>query len=180
MNSIADLFATGFDKLIRAMAITSGALFLLCSIYTVVDILSRALLRTAPLGGREVSTYVLATGVAWSVAYTFRRRGHIRIDVIFHLLPAGARTALDVVATIAMTLFAGVVAYYSWDLAIGSYLDDVRSITSLQTPLFVPQALMAVGFTTLAIEALRLMVTQLAQMFSKRPLDGQSVTVDQS
>jgi TRAP-type C4-dicarboxylate transport system permease small subunit len=180
MSAIAGLFATSFDRLTRAMAIASGALFLLCSIFIVVDILSRALFRTATLGGREVSTYVLATGVAWSVAYTFRSMGHIRIDVIFHLLPSTVRTALDIVATMAMTLFAGVIAYYSWALAAGSYIDDIRSITSLQTPLCIPQALMALGFTTLAIEALRLTVRQLAQIFSGRPPDGQSLTMDPS
>jgi TRAP-type C4-dicarboxylate transport system permease small subunit len=180
MSAIAAFFAASFEKLIRAMAIASGILFLLCSIFIVIDIFSRALFRTATLGGREISTYVLATGVAWSVAYTLRCRGHIRIDVIFHLLPRAVRTALDIVATIAMTVFAAVIADYSWALAYGSYSDDIRSITSLQTPLFVPQALMALGYTTLAIEALRSTVMQLVHIVSGQPPGVQSLGADPS
>lgn len=151
------------------MAIIAGALFLLCSIYIVIDILSRAILGTAPLGGREVSTYVLATGVAWSVACTFRRRGHIRIDVVFFLLPHKWQTLLEIVATATMALFAFALSYYSWQLSLTSFWQGVKSVTSLQTPLFIPQALMALGFSTFAIEVLLLLLEQMAQVVSSDP-----------
>lgn len=160
-----------FDRIIRLMAIVAGGLFLLCAIYIVVDILSRAVLGTAPLGGREVSTYVLATGVAWSLACTFRRRGHIRIDVVFFLLPNKVQSILDVAATAMMALFALVLAFYSWELSLTSFWQGVRSVTSLQTPLFIPQALMALGFSFFAIEVLLLFLEQLVHLLSKRSAD---------
>jgi TRAP-type C4-dicarboxylate transport system permease small subunit len=168
--SIADAARVWFDKIIKLMAIIAGGLFLLCAIYVLLDILSRTIFGTAPLGGREVSTYVLATGVAWSVASTFRRRGHIRIDVVFFLLPKRLQTLLDVVATVLMEIFAFALSYYSWDLALMSFWQGTKSVTSLQTPLFIPQALMALGFSTLAIEVLLFLLVQLAQIFSTQPL----------
>ena len=159
------------------MAIAAGALFLLCAIYIVVDILSRAVLGTAPLGGREISTYVLATGVAWSVACTFRRRGHIRIDVVFFLLPRRLQTVLDIVATAIMAIFAFALSYYSWQLSLSSFWQGVRSVTSLQTPLFIPQALMAFGFSTLTIEVLLLLLVQIAHVVSKQQADVQSIPI---
>ena len=166
-----------FDRITRIMAIAAGALFLLCAIYIVVDILSRAVLGTAPLGGREISTYVLATGVAWSVACTFRRRGHIRIDVVFFLLPRRLQTVLDIVATAIMAIFAFALSYYSWQLSLSSFWQGVRSVTSLQTPLFIPQALMAFGFSTLTIEVLLLLLVQIAHVVSKQQADVQSIPI---
>jgi TRAP-type C4-dicarboxylate transport system permease small subunit len=175
--SIANCARAGFEKITRTMAIIAGGLFLLCAIYVVADILSRAIFGTAPLGGREVSTYVLATGVAGSVAYTFRRRGHIRIDVVFSLLPTRLRTILDVFATAIMALFAFALSYYSWDLALTSFWQSTKSVTSLQTPLFIPQAMMALGFSSLAIEVLLFLLVQTAQIFVKQPADTPSTAL---
>jgi TRAP-type C4-dicarboxylate transport system permease small subunit len=166
-----------FDRITRVLAIVAGGLFLLCAIYIVVDILSRATLGTAPLGGREVSTYVLASGVAWSVAFTFRRRGHIRIDVVFFLLPNKLQTIFDIVATAIMEIFAFALSYYSWELSLTSFWQGAKSVTSLQTPLFIPQALMALGFTTLAIEVLLFLLGQIAQVFSERPPGAPNITI---
>jgi TRAP-type C4-dicarboxylate transport system permease small subunit len=179
--SIANSARERFDKIITGMAIVAGALFLLCAIYIVADILSRALLGTAPLGGREVSTYVLAAGVAWSVACAFRRRGHIRIDVVFYLLPLKLQTILDIVATALMALFAFALAYYSWDLSVRSFWQATKSVTSLQTPLFLPQAIMALGFTTLTIEVMLLLLVQALEVVSdSSEADGPSPVQDNS
>ena len=174
--SIANFSRAWFDKVIMAMAIIAGVLFLVCAIYIVVDISSRAVFGTAPLGGREVSTYVLAMGVSWSVACTFRRRGHIRIDVVFFMLPARLQIILDVVATAMMGLFSLALSYYSWDLTITSFLQNIKSVTSLQTPLFIPQAMMALGFTTLTIEVLVFLLLQMAQIISGKSADQAVVT----
>jgi TRAP-type C4-dicarboxylate transport system permease small subunit len=176
--SIVTIARAWFDRITRIMAIVAGGLFLLCAIYIVMDILSRATLGTAPLGGREVSTYVLATGVAWSVACTFRRRGHIRIDVVFFLLPSKLQTILDIVATAIMALFAFALSYYSWELSLTSFWQGAKSITSLQTPLFIPQASMALGFSTLAIEVALFLLAQIAQVVSKESTDASSITVN--
>jgi TRAP-type C4-dicarboxylate transport system permease small subunit len=170
--SVADAARAWFDKITKLMAIIAGGLFLLCAIYVLVDILARAIFGTAPLGGREVSTYVLATGVSWSVATTFRRRGHIRIDVVFFLLPNRLQTILDVVATVLMAVFAFALSFYSWDLALTSFWQHTKSVTSLQTPLFIPQALMALGFSTLTIEVLLFLLAQMAHVFSNQSHSG--------
>jgi TRAP-type C4-dicarboxylate transport system permease small subunit len=110
---------------------------------------------------------VLATGVAWSLAYTFRRRGHIRIDVVFFLLPPKVQAFLDVAASVIMILFAFALSYYSWILTFMSFWQDTKSVTSLQTPLYIPQSLMALGFSSLAIEVLLFLLRQVAQLISK-------------
>lgn len=175
--SIVTRVRAWFDRITRIMAIIAGGLFLLCAIYIVMDILSRATLGTVPLGGDEVSTYVLATGVAWSVACTFRHRGHIRIDVVFFLLPSRLQTILDIAATAIMAIFAFALSYYSWQLSVTSFWQGVRSATSLQTPLFIPQAFMALGFSTLTIEVLLFLLEQTAQVAGKRRMDAPEIKI---
>jgi hypothetical protein len=67
-----------------------------------------------------------------------------------------------------MLLFASALTAYSWQLALISFDGDIRSLTSLQTPLFVPQSMMALGFTTLGLEAVLLLAEQIARLANRR------------
>ena len=46
-----------------------------------------------------------------------------------------------------MTVFAAIVAFYAWKLALESFATDARAMSFLRTPLFVPQGVLALGFT---------------------------------
>jgi TRAP-type mannitol/chloroaromatic compound transport system permease small subunit len=170
--SVAMSARAAFARIVRIMAIISGAMFLLCSIYIVVDMLGRGLFGVSTRTSNEISTYVLAAGVAWSLAYTLRCGGHIRIDVVFSILPEKLQMWLDVIATAFLALFSFALAYYSWALALISFEQQTKSLTGLQTPLFVPQSMMALGFSTLTIEALLLLAVQAAQVVTGRSLDS--------
>ena len=54
-------------------------------------------------------------------------------------------------ATIAF--FAILLAWYGWASTLYSFEIDARSITVLRTPLIIPQGLMAVSFTLLALQS---------------------------
>ena len=157
-----------FRPVAWAMAIVSGALFLLCSIYILAEMLTRDVLGASGGVSNEVSTYVLATGVAWSLAYTLRSGGHVRIDLVFAMLSGRAKNVLDAVATAFMAIFAFALSFYSWQLALTSFEQQSKSLTSLQAPLFIPQSLMAFGFSALMMDALLLLAVQVAWIISAR------------
>jgi TRAP-type C4-dicarboxylate transport system permease small subunit len=56
-----------------------------------------------------------------------------------------------------MLLFAALLAWFTWQLAIVSFEMNDRATGIVDTPLFIPQCLMALGFTVFALEALVLL-----------------------
>lgn len=149
------------DVVARAMAYASGAVFVLLAIYMTVDVTGRKFFGVSSAITDEVGGYALAFGGMWALAWTLRSGGHVRIDVLLPYLPARMQSALGYAALAVMAVFAGGVAAYSWQLAVDSWLTDTRATSFVRTPLFVPQALMAIGISVLTLEALVLLVCGL-------------------
>jgi hypothetical protein len=52
-----------------------------------------------------------------------------------------------------MAAFAAIVAWKIWTLVVDSLQSDMRSSTYLLTPLYIPQGILGVGFSLLALSA---------------------------
>jgi TRAP-type C4-dicarboxylate transport system permease small subunit len=141
------------DAVCAFIALVSGALFLLLSFYITSDALGRTF--GGPYSGatNDISTYTLAAAGTWGFAYALRRAAHVRVDLLLPMVPLRARYLLNIGNAFLIGVFAAMTSYYCWGLTHGSWELDARSITPLQTPLVIPQALMTAGITALAIEA---------------------------
>jgi TRAP-type C4-dicarboxylate transport system permease small subunit len=73
------------------------------------------------------------------------------------------KSFFDFVAFVLMGFFALVIAWKSWTLVIDSLETDIRSSTYLLTPLYIPQAILAIGFTLLTLTSLALAAFQLME-----------------
>lgn len=141
------------DRLATAMAYVSGAVLLLAAFYITADVIGRRFFHLSSGVTDEFGGYALALGGMWALAFALATGGHVRIDVLLPHLPALLRALLDYAALLAMALFASVVAYYTWHMALESFATDARATSFLRTPLFVPQGLLAIGFSLLALQA---------------------------
>jgi TRAP-type C4-dicarboxylate transport system permease small subunit len=74
----------------------------------------------------------------------------------------GVKTAVDFVAQALMALFASVISWKIWALVADSMQSDMRSSTYLLTPLYIPQGILGVGFSLLALAAAFTAVATLA------------------
>ncbi len=86
-------------------------------------------------GSDEISSYLFAVGTSWSMTYVLVMRGHVRIDVLYGRFGLRTRAILDLVAMLALLVFVGALAERSWDVAITSINDQIRSNTPLRIPL---------------------------------------------
>jgi TRAP-type mannitol/chloroaromatic compound transport system permease small subunit len=142
------------DRLLTGIAYFCGALFLLLSLYTAVDVLGRRYLGMFSGVTDEISGYALAFGASWAFAYALKAGGHVRVDIILPALSWRMRTILDAAAMIIMSVFASTVAVFLWKLVVSSYNVGATGHSIIQTPQWIPQALMAVGYTLLGLVAL--------------------------
>jgi TRAP-type C4-dicarboxylate transport system permease small subunit len=96
----------------------------------------------------------------------------VRVDVLFPYMARRVRAAVDVVAHGLMACFASVVAWKIWALVADSLQSDMRSSTYLLTPLYIPQGILGVGFSLLALAAVFAVVATLAGWESPEARQG--------
>ena len=135
------------------MAYLCGGLFLLLAFYTSYDVIARR------FGGwysgvtDEMSEYALALGATWALAYTLKAGGHVRVDIALPYLPDTLRRLLDAFAMAVMTAFAATVSVFLWKLVGSSYAIGATGHSIIQTPQWLPQSMMASGYSFLSVVA---------------------------
>jgi TRAP-type C4-dicarboxylate transport system permease small subunit len=86
-------------------------------------------------GSDEISAYLFAVGTSWAMTDVLIMRGHVRIDVLYGRFGPRTRALLDLFALLALLLFVGALFERSWDVALTSFTEEIRSNTPLRIPL---------------------------------------------
>jgi TRAP-type C4-dicarboxylate transport system permease small subunit len=151
------------------MGIVGGTLFFIIAWYIVFDVIGRNYTGLYSRATDEISGYALAMGTTWAMALTLRKKAHVTIDVLVGRLPTRVQDVLNLVALTVMLLFAAVLTWFIWNLAISSLKMHATKPGMLGTPLFIPQGLMAIGFSILVLETLVLLATGLVEQLLGPP-----------
>jgi TRAP-type C4-dicarboxylate transport system permease small subunit len=142
------------ERISIVLAIMGGALLTVLAIFITVDVLGRRYGMFYSGATDEIGGYVMCLAITWSLAYTLTIDKHVRVNLLLTVVPAPVRRFLDWLALAMLTLFAIMLAYNCWFLAIESFGFNSRSPGILQTPIGVPQSAMALGFSVLALQGL--------------------------
>lgn len=140
------------DTLSLAVMRLGGALILLSALMVTTDVVLRQLGGKSIAGLDEVSGYFFAIATAAAFSAGLIRRFNVRIEGVYRFVPRPVRVALDFLAIVALVGYLGIVVWVASDLVMSSYTNWSRSISPLQTPLFIPQ-IVWISFLGLAVVA---------------------------
>jgi TRAP-type mannitol/chloroaromatic compound transport system permease small subunit len=140
------------ESLSVAMAYLGGLILTLLAFFIAFDVIGRHFSWFYSGATDEISGFAMSMAVTWALAYTLTIDKHVRVDIVLGMVSEKTRLFLDWVALGLLTLFAGLLAINSWVLALDSYDISAFSPSILQVPLVIPQGIMALGFTALAIQ----------------------------
>lgn len=145
------------DTLFLWTGYMSGLLFTILAFFITYDVIARKWGHVLGIPTTrvtdEISGYIMALAVTWGFAYTLRTEGHVRIDVLLPYLPPRIRRVTDFIAMWSTGFLACLFAWKVWLLVLDSWQTGVRSSTYLLTPLWIPQGILGVGFSFLAVAA---------------------------
>ena len=145
------------DLLFMGTGYLAGALYGVLAFFVTYDVLARKWgsylgLPTTRVTD-EISGYMLALAATWGFAYALRTDAHVRVDVLFPYMGRRLKAAMDFIAFILLALFATVISWKIWALVLDSMESGIKSSTYLLTPLYIPQGILGVGFSLLALAA---------------------------
>lgn len=116
---------------------------------------------------------MLVLASTWGFAYTLRTDAHVRIDVLLPYMSPPLRAAMDFFSMALMAVFACVFAWRIWLLVLDSWQTGIRSSTYLLTPLWIPQVILSVGFSLLAVTAVFMALAIVAEWAARRAQDAE-------
>ena len=157
---------TEFSRTIRKAASAVAAFmnyvagwnFIFCAAFITIDVVCRNFGGFSSSATTEITSYMLAFGIAWGLAHALATRSHIRIDVLVNRLPIGLRQYLHAFALVLLTGLSVFLAWCAWGLVNESILFNAKDTSALAVPLVIPQGLWAVGITMLAVFAVVLLL----------------------
>ncbi len=151
----------------RFLARAAGLVLVAAVAMIVTEVLVRRLFATSLLPSFELSGYVLALCMSWSLAFALFEKAHIRIDVIYMRAGHRIRTVLDILALAMLAVFCIYLARAGIDVASSSLSRGSLANTPLQTPLWIPQALWAAGLAWFLVATVLLLARAVVAAISE-------------
>jgi len=148
-----------------------GAALLGAAILVTLEIVLRGVFNVSMGGADEISGYVFAASTTWAYSFCLLHRANVRIDAFYNFLPRPMRAALDVIGTVLLLAYMGILTESASGVFLESWANNSVSITTLQTPLWIPQLLWLAG---LVLFIITLMVVALYSLmtFLRGDFDG--------
>lgn len=131
-----------------------------------IDVIMRASIGRSTLIAGEVSGYMLVALVMLSLAHAERMQRHVDIDLLTRRFPQRFREWLKLV------MLVGSIAYLLWFISatvspvIHNYVQGVRSVTGLATPMWIPYLFVPLGAGMLLVELVAETVSQVRRCIS--------------
>lgn len=149
------------ERVARVSIWVSGFAYILVCGLVAVAVLLRKFVGSTLGGIDEISIYVLAISSAWAFSFTLLERAHIRIDVLYNVLPTRVCAILDIVALAGLAWFTALLTYWAGNLFVTSAQFGSTANTPLQTPMWIPQGLWIAGLVVFLVTVALLLLRAL-------------------
>ena len=129
----------------------SGWLVPLMMMLVVVDVFMRYVMRQPLMISDEFSAYMLVALSFLGFAYTWRQKGHVRIEIVVSRFSAKTYSWVRLIGLILTLVFMLEMDRAAWKMITYALQINLRSSTWLTFPLFWPQLTVFIGFVLLTL-----------------------------
>jgi TRAP-type C4-dicarboxylate transport system permease small subunit len=155
-----------------AMVVLGMLALLTASAVLTYSVFSRYLLKASTDWQDEAAVFCLVGATFLCGSFVQSLRGHVGIDAVATLLPAGLNRLRLLAVEILCTAFCSFFAWKSWTLFHEAWVEKQTTSSSWAPPLWIPYALMALGMSLLAIQlALQLVARANGIARARRRID---------
>ncbi|MGE8502133.1 TRAP-type C4-dicarboxylate transport system permease small subunit [Ectopseudomonas oleovorans] len=152
-------------KLYTLSGLLAGLFLILICVLIVAQILARQFGTMIP-STDEFAAYCMAASGFLALPYALMRGAHIRVELLFRILPQRSLFAVEVLGNVVGLLIAAYLAWYCALFVLESYEFKEVSSGLLPIPMWIPQIPMVLGTVILVIAmAERLVLVCRGQRF---------------
>lgn len=158
-----------FERLSLWAVWLGGGALMLAAIMVTIDVLARKYLNVTMSGSDEITGYVFAGATTWAYSYCLLHRANIRIDALYNIFPRGVRATLDIIALIGLLVFMGFFTSKAVGVVEQTWVNNSVSVTTLLTPLWIPQIVWLGGLLFFNVTLIFLIVYTVLSFIVKGP-----------
>jgi len=119
-----------------------------------LEIFLRTFFKTSTLISDEYSAYFFVAVVMLGLSYTFKENGHIRITIILSRLSPKLEKIFDIWTSFIAFAISSFLFVYSLKMVVETYQLGMRADSIAETPIFIPQIVLPVGFFIFSLQIL--------------------------
>ncbi len=160
---VARTFVLGVDQLTDSVAFVLKFLVLALIAVLFFEVVSRYAFNSPTFWALETSKMLLGVIGTWGWAYTLKLDGHVRVDLLYSMLPRRGKAVIDVLLSV-IFLFPLLYAmlYAGTRRAMRSWATGERMIESNWLPPAAPfRTLLVVGFVLFALQCVARFIRDL-------------------
>ncbi|UWR10326.1 TRAP transporter small permease subunit [Sulfitobacter mediterraneus] len=144
-------------------------LLLAVSVGVTIEVLARKFL-TMSLGGvDELSGYAFAIFTSFAFVLAALEKSNIRIDLLRNALPDTGKIVMDLIASISLLGFVGLLTWRAILLVASSFEKGSKAITPLSTPLYIPQAIWTLGLIAFSTVLAAMLGRAIVALLRRKP-----------
>ncbi|WP_431859370.1 TRAP transporter small permease [Azospirillum sp.] len=142
------------DVVNRVVVVVSAIALVVAGVVLTHEAVVRYVFRHPADWQDEMAVFLLVGATFMSAAWVQARRGHVAIDAVAELLPAGVDRVRRFLADIASLAFCAFFAWKSWALFHEAWEDGMVTQSTWAPPLWIPYSVMSLGMTLLSLQML--------------------------
>ena len=142
------------DKLSDYGAYLSAVFMIFIVALILFEIFLRTFFHTSTLISDEFSAYFFVSVVMLGLSYTFKENGHIRITLVLSRLSKKTEKVFDIITSCIALVLTSFMFYHSLRMVIDTYKLDMRADSIAETPLFIPEIALPIGFFLFMLQIL--------------------------
>lgn len=154
------------ERISRYAVWVGGGAMLLAAFMVTIDVFARKIFNVTMSGSDEISGYVFAASTTWAYSYCLLNRTNVRIDALYNFAPRPLRAVLDVVGIALLFGYMTLLTDKAIDVFVTSWERDSVAITTLATPLWIPQLFWLAGLILFQITMVVLLVYTIVCLFT--------------
>ena len=147
--------ATAFGRFVtgigNAAAVLAGVAILVILVLVCIEVALRPFKISLQIVD-EVCGYLNAAAVFLGLAYTLREGGFIRVELVYDRLKGGVKTAVRWLIVLTGLFYVAVLLYFTIVHVYYLYLKNVKAVSVIETPEWIPQTVAIVGLAVLLLQ----------------------------
>ena len=172
-------FLRAVDAISNAAAAAAAACLGAMTLLMLAEVVARNVFAQSLTFSWEFSGYLMGAVFFFGAAYTFRTGGHVRVSILSETLSAPAARGLEYATTLVGLAITGFLFHAILDLLLSSYSRGIKSFTPMETPLILPQGVLALGALLLLLQMVARLIRLLRGEAPDIPADEAVLGSDQ-
>jgi TRAP-type mannitol/chloroaromatic compound transport system permease small subunit len=164
INRILD----GIDGINQVIGKAVGYLVPILACVILFEVSMRYFLKMSQSWTFEMSQFLFGILFILGGGYTLYHKEHVSVDVVYYRLSPRSKTIVDIITSIFLFIFVGVLIWKGWGLAYRSYLIGERTVSGWAPPIWPIKMLIPIGAVLVLLQALSNIIRQAIEVFGKR------------